>query len=42
MIRGMAKKWFKNSHELASHSPLGLNLTEDTALVWPANVNFRL
>lgn len=31
-----------NSHELASHSPLGLNLTEETALVWPASVNFRL
>lgn len=31
-----------DSHELASHSPLGLNLTEDTALVCPASVNFRL
>lgn len=26
--------------ELASHSPFGLNLTEETALVCPANVNF--
>lgn len=31
-----------DSHELASHSPLGLNLTEETALVCPASVNFRL
>ena len=30
------------SQELASHSPLGLNLTEETAFVWPARVNFRL
>jgi len=29
------------SQELASHSPLGLNFTEDTAFVWPARVNFR-
>lgn len=28
-------------HELASHSPFGLNFTEDTAFVWPARVNFR-
>jgi hypothetical protein len=28
--------------ELASHSPLGLNLTEDTALVCPASVNFNV
>lgn len=27
--------------ELASHSPLGLNLTDDTAFVCPANVNLR-
>ena len=26
---------------LASHSPLGENLTLDTALVWPARVNLR-
>lgn len=31
-----------DSHELASHSPLGLNLMEDTAFVCPASVNFRL
>ena len=31
-----------HSQELASHSPLGLNLTEETAFVWPARVNFRL
>jgi hypothetical protein len=29
-------------HELASHSPLGLNLTDDTALVCPASVNFNV
>lgn len=28
--------------ELASHSPLGLNFTEETAFVWPANVNFSV
>ena len=28
-------------HELASHSPFGLNLTADTALVCPAKVNFK-
>lgn len=28
--------------ELASHSPLGLNLTEETAFVCPANVNFNV
>lgn len=28
-------------HELASHSPFGLNFTEDTAFVWPARVNLR-
>lgn len=38
----MTEKKKKDSQELASHSPLGLNLTEETALVWPANVNFRL
>ena len=31
-----------NLHELASHSPLGLNFTEETALVWPANVNLSV
>lgn len=28
-------------HELASHSPFGLNLTEEIALVCPANVYFN-
>jgi hypothetical protein len=28
--------------ELASHSPFGLNLTDDTALVCPASVNFNV
>ena len=31
-----------SAEELASHSPLGLNLTAETALVWPAKVNLRL
>lgn len=31
-----------NLHELASHSPLGLNLTDETAFVWPAKVNFKV
>jgi hypothetical protein len=26
------------SHDVASHSPQGLNFTEEIALVWPANV----
>lgn len=30
-----------NLHELASHSPFGLNFTEDTAFVCPASVNFN-
>lgn len=29
-------------HELASHSPFGLNLTAETAFVCPANVNFNV
>lgn len=29
-------------HELASHSPLGLNLTAETAFVCPARVNFKV
>ena len=28
--------------ELASHSPFGLNLTDETAFVCPANVNFNV
>ena len=28
--------------ELASHSPFGLNLTEETAFVCPASVNLRV
>ena len=28
--------------DLDNHSPLGLNLTALTALVWPARVNLRL
>jgi hypothetical protein len=31
-----------NLQELASHSPLGLNLTADTAFVCPASVNFSV
>jgi len=31
-----------NLQELANHSPLGLNLTDDTALVCPARVNFNV
>lgn len=33
---------YKHLHELASHSPFGLNLTADTAFVWPASVNFNV
>ena len=32
----------KNLQELASHSPFGLNLTAETAFVWPASVNFNV
>jgi len=32
----------QNSHELASHCPLGLNFTEETALVCPLRVYFNL
>lgn len=28
--------------ELANHSPFGLNLTDETAFVCPANVNFNV
>jgi len=28
--------------ELASHSPFGLNFTDDTAFVWPARVYFNV
>jgi len=28
-------------HELANHSPLGLNFTDEIAFVWPARVNFN-
>ena len=31
-----------NLPELASHSPFGLNLTDETALVCPARVNFNV
>lgn len=31
-----------NLQELASHSPFGLNLTADTAFMWPARVNFSV
>jgi hypothetical protein len=37
-----AQKDCKYLQELASHSPFGLNLTADTAFVWPANVNFKV
>jgi hypothetical protein len=30
-----------SADELASHSPFGLNLTAETAFVWPAKVNLR-
>ena len=39
--RGHAGRPQGHLHELASHSPFGLNFTEDTAFVWPARVNFR-
>lgn len=32
----------RHLHELANHSPFGLNLTAETAFVWPANVNFSV
>ena len=35
-------KYFKVIPELASHSPLGENFTDDTALVCPVSVYFRV
>jgi len=38
----LSSRQHTNLQELANHSPLGLNLTDDTALVCPASVNFNV
>lgn len=38
----MTEQAFAYLQELANHSPLGLNFTDDIALECPANVNFKV
>ena len=41
-IFSIFSSYFVYLQELASHSPLGLNLTDDIAFECPASVNFKM